>query len=135
MDRTRFFICDGYKDYLQEPEESRPCIQRFWSILALTFNDTETEMGCKASIYPPSDVRLMRSAQLESNNCEQRLREHRRSNRPKYLTGAGWLTQEDKLTLQGNTKVGSVIELKGAPPDADISKLLQPFKHSPIDPG
>jgi hypothetical protein len=132
--RSRFFMCDGYKDYLLEPEEPKPCVQRFWPILPLTFNDTETEPYARASIYPPSDVRLMRSAQLEWNNCGQRLKEHRRSNRPKYLTGAGWLTDEDKLVLKGNTPVGSVIEIKGAPPGDDINKKLTPFQHAAIDP-
>lgn len=132
--QTRCFLCDGYQDYLLAPEEPRPCIQRFWPVIPLTFNDTETEPGLKVSIYPPSDVRLMRSPQKEINNCGQRLREHRKSNKPKYVTTGNWLTDQDKEVLKGNLPVGAVIELQAnLPPGTDVSKVLAPFHHAAID--
>lgn len=133
--KSRFFICDGYKDYLLEPEEPQPCIQRFWPIIPLSFNDTEAEPGLKVSIYPPSDVRLLMSAQKEYNRCRDGLRRHRRSNKPKYLTAAGWLEKDDKDRLMSDQPYGAVIELVGGlPPGSDVSKMLAPFQHAPIDP-
>lgn len=134
LTRERFFLCDGYKDYLLAPEEPQPCIQRFWPIISLTFNDTETVPGLKSSIYPPSDVRLQRSTQIEWNRSRQRMTEHRTSNKPKYLTGAGWLADEDKEALREGYKPGTVIELRGLPAGSDVGKMLAPFQHSPLDP-
>lgn len=132
QNRERFFICDGYKDFLQDPEELTPCVQGFWPIRAITFNDTESEPGLKISIYPESDVRLMRSAQQSINSAREALRKHQRFNRPKYLTGSGWLTDEDKIALQ-NPPDNAVIEIKGAAPGTDLNKLVQPHQPTPID--
>lgn len=131
-DRERFFLVDGYKDYVQEPEELTPSVQGFWPIRAITFNDTETEPGLKISIYPESDVRLMRSAQESINSAREALRKHRRFNRPKYLTAAGWMTDEDKIALK-NPPDGAVIEIKGLQPGQDANKALAPFTPAPID--
>jgi len=130
--RQRFFLCDGYKDYLLEPEELRPCVQGFWPIRALTFNDNETEPGLKTSIYPESDVRLMMSAQVSINSAREALRKHRRFNRPKYYAPAGVLKDEDKDRLK-NPPDGALIELQGIPPGSDPNKVLAAAQVFPID--
>lgn len=130
------FLVDGYKDYIQEPTPCDPCINRFWPIFSLTFNDCEVEPGTKVHIYPPSDVELLKHPQKEWNRARQALREHRNENAPFYVTRAGWLTDEgpdsDLMKLK-NHESGEVIQLQGNPPDGDISKALAAFRPAPID--
>lgn len=128
-----FFIVDGYKDFVKQPEPAYPKVNGFWTILPLTFNDVETEPAARSTIYPPSDVQLMKSSQKEWNRSREALREHRRENAPKYLTGKGWLTTEDKNKLS-KAESGEVIEIEGQPPGADVNKALSPFQHSAVDP-
>ncbi len=131
--KNTFFIVNGYKNYVQEPETLKPYVKGFWTIKSLTFNDIETEPSARSTIFPPSDVQLVKSAQREWNRTRNALRNHRTQNAPKYVTGAGWLTEADKEAL-ANAKPGQVIELQGIPPSADVGKLLAPFLHSPVDP-
>lgn len=133
--RSTFWLCDGYNDYLSAPEEPTPCIQRFWPIISITFNDIETEPqnGTKVSIYPPSDVDLLKSPQKAWNKAAQRLNEHRNSNRPASATPVGALTDEDKERLKSGYPVGAVIEIQGLQPGQKVTDFLQPLPHSPID--
>lgn len=131
--KSTFFLVNGYKDYIQKPGPVYPYLKRFWPIFALTFNETETEPQARSTIFPPSDVQLVRSAQKEWNRSRNGLRNHRSQNAPKYITGAGWLTEKDKEAL-ASAKPGEVIELQGIPPGSDVGKLLAPFLHAPIDP-
>jgi len=131
--KSTFFLVNGYKEYVQKPQSVYPYIKGFWLHKALTFNDVETESSAKSTIFPPSDVQLVRSAQKEWNRTRNALRNHRSQNAPKYVTGAGWLTEADKEKL-ANAKPGEVIELQGVPPGSDVGKLLAPFIHAPIDP-
>ena len=131
--KSRFFLCEGHPDYLMEPEPVEPVSRGFWPIFALVFNEVETEPGQKASIFPPSDVDLIRPAQLEWNRTRQELRNQREANSPKYMTGKGWLTENDKDKIV-EAVPNAVVELEGAKPGDDISKLLSPFRHAPIDP-
>ncbi len=132
--RSRFFVLDGYNQFLKPPEPVLPETKNFWPLFALTFNETEVEPGKqKATIFPPSDVQVVKSAQKEWNRSRQALREQRAANNPKYMTGKGWLTEDDKKALV-NAIPNSVIEIAGAPPNADITKLITAFVHAPIDP-
>lgn len=132
--KSRFFICDGWKDFVLAPEPVMPDTNHFWPLFPLTFNDVEVEPGQqKASIFPPSDVQIAKSSQKEWNRTREGLREQRKANAPKYLTGKGWLTETDRDNLQ-NAVPNSVIEVEGAQPGQDIGKLLAPFQHAPIDP-
>ncbi len=131
--KSTFFIVNGYKKYVKEPEPLYPYVKGFWTIFPLTFNDIETEPSARSTIYPPSDVQLVKSAQREWNRTRNALRTHRTQNAPKYVTGAGWLTEADKEAL-ATAKPGQVIELQGIPPSADVGKLLAPFLHAPVDP-
>lgn len=131
--KSSFFICDGWKEFLEEPAPVYPETKHFWPIFALTFNDVIVEDGQKATPFPPSDVQLVTSPQKELNRSRQALREQRKANAPKYMTGKGWLTDEDKESLV-NSLANSVIELQGAAPNDDINKKLSPFQHASIDP-
>jgi hypothetical protein len=133
-DKTRFFLCDGYKDYVQEPEPVEPAVRGFWPIFALTFNDVEYIPNTRSSIFPPSDVTAMRSAQKEYNRTRESLRRHRNANAPKYVTVAGWLTDGDKDKLEFSEE-NAVIELQGTPPNGDVAKALMPITHDNLLPG
>ena len=47
------------------------------------------------TLYPQSDIDLVRDMQLELNRARQGLREHRRANRPKTAVAAGLLEEPD----------------------------------------
>lgn len=126
------FLCDGYCDYLQEPEAPEQ-IENFWPIFALTLNDIETEEGNKSSIYPPSDVQLMKHAQKEWNKSREELKHHRNANRPMYAGAKGTLSDEDKQKIAEHTP-SEYVELQNVPPGTDINKVVQRFQHEPIDP-
>lgn len=112
--KTKFFICDGWKAYVQAPKALDPSINRFWPIFALTFNDIVVEPGQKVHIYPPSDVQLLKPMQKERNRTRQELREHRKVNRPFFFGLKGTLTESDKDKLS-NHESGEFIELESAP--------------------
>lgn len=128
-----FFIVDGYKNYVRPPQPSYPRLNGFWPIFPLTFNDVETEHGAKSTIYPPSDVQLMKSSQKEWNRSRESLRKHRRYSAPKHMTGKGWLTDNDKQKIRDAAE-GEVLELEGVPDVGDVNKALAPFIHAPVDP-
>jgi hypothetical protein len=131
-----FFLCDGYTDYLQPPAPCDAEIGGFWPVFALTFNDVETEGGDgvdAVSIYPPSDVELIRHAQKEWNRTRNELSHHRMANAPRYVTQKGWLEPEDKEKLI-NAAPNEVIEITGIPPNGDFTKALIAFQPAQIDP-
>lgn len=128
-----FFIVDGWKDYVQQPEPAYPKLNGFWPVFALTFNDVETEPDAKSTIFPPSDVQLMKSPQREWNKSRESLRKHRRYGAPKHMTHKGWLTTNDQEKIT-QAKEGEVIEIEGMPPEGDVNKALAPFQHAPVDP-
>ena len=121
-------ICDGYKDFLEEPASPKVKLQRFFNIFALSFNDIEDDK----EIYPPSDVRLMRSMQIEFNRSREGLREHRIGNRPAYGGAKGVLEDEDKIKLQSHS-INELIEFN-VPPGTNLEGVIQPLKKAPIDP-
>lgn len=131
--KTVFFVAEGYDDYLSPPETFEPCVTGFWPILSLTFNDVEVEADNVLSIFPPSDVQLIKHAQKEWNRTRQELRQHRKSNSPRWVTGAGWLEEDDITALQA-AQPNSVVQLKSIPPNGDITKSIMALPQVPIDP-
>lgn len=131
--KTHFFLCDGWRDYVQEPQPLNPGIHRFWPVFSLTFNDIEAEGGSKVHIYPPSDVDLLRDIQKEWNRTREELRKHRKSNRPFYLAVEGWLTDPDIEKLSDH-ETCEIIKVKGAPPNGQLRDAIVPFQSAPIDP-
>ena len=133
QDQTRFFVCDGWKDYVLAPEPVFPAVAGFWNHFALTFNDVEVEAGTKASIFPPSDVQNIKHPQREWNRTRDALRDHRNANAPKYIVRAGFLTDEDKEKLR-SAMPNEVIELAGVPPGEPIDRFIAPMQFAQIDP-
>jgi len=116
--KSYFFICDGWPEYVQAPKACDPCINRFWPIFALTFNDIEVEPGGKVHIYPPSDVQLIKPMQKERNRTRQELREHRKVNRPFFWGLASNIDEKDQEKL-ANHETGEFIPLTSAPNGAN----------------
>jgi hypothetical protein len=127
--RQTMTVCDGYTGFLVEPQAPKVQLERFWPYFALTFNDIEDEK----TLYPPSDVRLMRHMQKELNLTKQRLREHRDAARPGHASSKGRLDAEDKKKLE-NRDAHDVVELNGLSEQDDIRRVLQPIPTNPIDP-
>lgn len=130
--KSHCFVMEGYSNYLQEPELLEPSVKGFWPIFSLTFNDVEALPDSKATIYPPSDVFLMRHPQKEWNRSREALRKHRNGNAAKYVTNKGWLTENDKDKLE-NCDENFVVELEGLPSGTSPNQALVPILHDPID--
>lgn len=131
--KTHCFVCDGHKDYVVEPEALEPCVSGFYPLFALTFNDIESADGTKTSIYPPSDVQLVKHVQKEWNRSREGLRKHRKANQPNYVVPDGHLTKQDKESLM-EAEPNQVIELQGLPLGTEPGKILQPLMKVPIEP-
>ncbi len=122
-----FTICDGYPDFLKAPGEPDVKIERFYPFFPLIFNEVEHD----EDKLPPSDVWLARHTQQGYNVSRQGLKEHRKQNRPFYVSAAGVLEDEDKEKL-ANHDSGELIEILGLQPGQDIAKLIQAFHGAPI---
>jgi len=131
--KSTFVVCDGEKDYVMEPEVLTPATKSFWVHFPLTFNDVESTPGCKASLFPPSDVDLIMSAQKEWNRTRQALREQRKANAPKYMCSKGTLSEADKDAIE-NAVDNQVVELENLPPGSDPGKVVVPLQVARIDP-
>ena len=124
-----YTVAEGFKDFLEEPAPPRLKLETFWPIFTLVFNETEHDK----EIYPPSDVHLIRSMVSEYNRSREGLREHRKANRPTYLTPAGVLEEEDKAKLSSRPAHG-VITIQGMQPGQKSEELVAPLKTTGIDP-
>ena len=129
--KSSCFVLRGFKGFVAPPTPLDPCLHRFWPIISIAFNDIEVCEDQKATLYPPSDVQLMKHAQLEWNRTRNSLKLHRTANRPKYISTVP-LDPEDKQAIQYADEQ-AVIELKGLPAGTDASKVLVPIAHQPID--
>ena len=123
-----YHIADGYGDFLREPHAPYVKLERFFPFFVLTFNEIEDEH----TLFPPSDVALMRPMQEEHNVSRQRLREHRDAVRPKHVAPRGKLTNEDKERLASGD-AHSVVEVDGLQPGENIENVIQAVPHAPID--
>lgn len=130
--KSTFIVCDGYKDYIVAPEAISPSTKGFWQIFPVTFNDIEVVDGCKATIFPPSDVDLIKHPQKEYNRTRNAMRRHRVANRPMYVYPEGTFTEEDKVMIE-NADEQEFFGLKGVPPGTDMSKVLAPLNKVQID--
>ena len=130
--KTRFFVCDGWKQFVLEPEPVLPAISGFWHHFALTFNEIEVDPDSNTSIFPPSDVQTVISAQREWNRVREDLRDHRRANSPKYLYRDGTVSVED-LEKIACAAPNSAIGLKSVPADMPLDKVIMPMPMMAID--
>jgi len=124
-----YVVADGYDDFLKEPAAPDLTLETFWPIHALVCNEVEHEK----EIYPPSDVHLMRSMLTEYNRAREGLREHRKANRPTYLTPAGMLEEEDMTKLAARPAHG-VLSIQGLQPGQKSEDLVTPLRTIGIDP-
>jgi hypothetical protein len=131
--KTRFFVAKGYKDYILEPEPLTPQIAGFWPIFGLTFNDIEAEDNTRSSIFPPSDVDLIRNPQKEWNRTRDALRSQRNANAPKYVCADGTISEDDEIAL-ANAKPNHVTKLKSLPPGVEPDKFIKILQTAAIDP-
>lgn len=124
-----FTLCDGWKNFLIEPQTPKCQLERFWPVYVLTFNDIEDE----DEIYPPSDVHLIKHAQDGINSSRQGLREHRHANRPWYAAVRGKLEDVDKKNLADHP-AHAIIEVNALATGEHIDGVLQAYKGVQIDP-
>jgi len=124
-----YVVAEGHNDFLKDPAEPDLKLETFWPVFALVCNEIEHEK----EIYPPSDVHLMRSMVSEYNRAREGLREHRKANRPAYLTPAGKLEEEDKAKLQSRP-AHAVITVQGMAVGEKAEDLIVPMKTIGIDP-
>lgn len=125
----KFELADGYKDFLKAPEAPEVMVERFFPIYALCFNELEHP----SKLFPPSDVNNMTPQQLELNRQKEALREHRKANRPGYVTPKGALSENDKNALQGQ-EASAVVEVDGMMPGTKVLDLIQPLPKIGVDP-
>lgn len=125
----KFEMADGFKDFLKEPTGPEVVVERFFPIYALCFNELEHP----TKLFPPSDVCNMTPQQMELNRQKEALREHRKANRPGYVTPKGALSEGDKNALQG-AEANAVVELDGMMPGNKVLDLLQPLPKIGVDP-
>lgn len=135
-----YVVCDGVKDFLKEPYENEPEVNRFWSIVALTFNAQVVETNDPVNdvtIYPRSDVRLMMPMQINVNKAGQEKRLHRAANRPwwvgvkaKFASTAG---QNDLEKLARPRAGHDVLMMEGLNPGEKIGDFLMPGPKQEFD--
>ena len=137
-----YTICDGVKDFLKEPSENGPEVNRFWNIIPITFNCQEVEINepdTDCTIYPRSDVRLMMPMQVNVNNAGQDRRKHRAANRPAWVgvkakfASTGGQNDLEKLAKPRNGH--DVLMLENLQPGESINDFIQPLPKQPFDPG
>ena len=131
--KTRFFVCEGWKDFVLEPEPVLPAISGFWHHFALTFNELEVDPDSCTSIFPPSDVQTVKSPQIEWNRTREDLRDHRRANSPRYIYRKGTISPED-LELLANAAPNSAIGLASVPADMPLDRVIMAMPMMQIDP-
>jgi hypothetical protein len=131
-DRTTGLIyttCDGYPDFLEEPDAPPLVLERFFPWYALGFNYIEHHK----QRFPLSDVFLMKPEQREMNRCREGLRQHRIANRPLTAVAAGMLNDDDIKKLEERPANG-VVQLNALGPQAKIGDVLQTVQHPPLNP-
>lgn len=128
-DNLKYVVADGYPDFLEEPSEPYPALERFWPFFTLSFNDIESEK----EVFPMSDTRLLMPMQREYNRARQGLREQRHANRPKYAVPKGMLDDEDRMKLQMHP-ANAVLELNSVTPGTKVMDLIQPIPLAGFDP-
>lgn len=130
VDGQVYIVCDGYPDYLVPPSEPDVWLERFFPWFVFVTNEVYDE----ATVFPPSDVTLLRDMQLEINRARQGLREHRRAARPKTVARAGVLEDDDKAKLSTG-KAHEIVELNGLPEAMKVEDALVAWSGPKIEQG
>ena len=121
-------ICDGYPDYLVEPKAPDAYTERFfpWFVFAPNALDTDDDP------FPPSDVELIMSQQMEINRAGESIRDHRFAARPGHVAARN-IPDADAKTIASRA-AHDVVTLQSLSPGEKLSDLFQAFPTSPIDP-
>lgn len=123
-----YYVADGYDKFLREPAAPDVFVNSFWPLYACTFNDVEDEN----SLFPPSDVRLMREQQMAYNRARQGGENHKWAARPRYAAARGAFNKEDRKDL-GNLEPFELVELDLGP-NEKLSDKLQTLPVPGVDP-
>jgi len=124
-----YVVCDGYPDFLVEPSAPDVKLERFFPWFPFVVNELYSE----DTVFPPSDVALMRDMQMEINRSRQGLREHRRAAMPKTFVRKGVLSLTDKDAIASPIP-HAVYELEGLQPQEKVQDVLQAYSGPQIDP-
>ncbi len=124
-----YVTCDGYEDFLREPAEPEVWTENFYPWFPLVLNECDHPN----KVFPPSDVELIADQQREYNRLREGLREHRMANRPATVAAGGMLSEQD-IEKMINRPSNALIELDGLQPNQSVEQLLQPLRHSGLDP-
>lgn len=133
--QMKYTICDGYEDFLEEPDAPWPPVKGFWPLVALKLRRVEVEKNDPQqglTIYGQSDVSLVRPQQDEMNRSQEGLRQHRKGNRPGYLYHADTISKEEARTI-GSMAPNTGLGLTKIPPGTDLRTLIIPKPTVPID--
>jgi hypothetical protein len=124
-----YTMCDGYPDFLEEPDAPPLLLERFFPWYPLAFNYIEHHKYR----FPLSDCFLMKQEQREMNRCREGLRQHRIAARPLTAVANGMLDDRDKEKLQ-TRPANAVVQLNALQPGQKIEDVLQVVHHPGIDP-
>ena len=121
-------VCDGYPDYLEEPHEPITYTERFWPWFVYAPNAVDDD----EDPFPPSDVELMMTQQMEINRAGEGLRDHRYAARPGHVTSRN-IDPHDAERIK-NRKAHDVVTLKGVNEGEKVGDVFQEFPTIGIDP-
>jgi hypothetical protein len=124
-----YTVVDGCDDFLTEPDEPTAVVERFFPIYCLVFNDQEDD----ESIYPVSDVQLMKHPQLEHNRAREALRQHRWASRPLYVAKKG-VFEQDELDSLENHSAHAIVFLNALGDGQKIEDIFGRIEKTGIDP-
>lgn len=130
---TVFVVIDGYNDFVVTPHAPDVAIERFFTLFPLVFNEVETDEEDNSYKVPPSDVWQMRHAQAEYNRSRQGLREHRISNRPRWVNASGALETEDKKKF-ATAPAHAMFDINGLTAGEKLESKIQRVPVVNIDP-
>ena len=125
----KYTMAEGYKDFLEPPEQPDVVVERFFPVYAYAYG----ELTHPTRLFPPSDVRLMRDAQMELNRAKEAMREHRIANRPGYVVPRGSVSEDDKDLLAYHPP-SAVFELDGLIPGQRLQDMMQALPKMGVDP-
>lgn len=129
-----YAFCRGHKKFLRRPAAPKVKLERFFPYYGLAFNAIEHD----DERYPPSDVRLLRPAQIEYNRLKESLRQHRIANRPLYVAPVSAFERSDvengDIPSLSNYNAHDVILIQGLAQGENINTKLQAVQKIGIDP-
>lgn len=123
-----YTIADGFPGYLAPPQKPDVQVEQFFPYYPYMTNDCESE----EKIFPPSDVRLLRSMQDETNRKREAVRQHRIANRPLYVVASEAAEREDIDAMGSDYPDHSIIKLKGLAATQKVGDLFQQLVKAPV---